>query len=200
MKKYICFDIGNVLFDVDFSGIQSYMYSSWGISYKHTSQFLQYNQKICDLGLTTVIDDVIQYFHIKPDDIYLSGVEIAWLECIKPNIEMITLLADLQMEGWKIALLSNMGSEHKSKVAPMFMDYIRFLSCDIGARKPTTLFFKTFIDLYPDFANAIYIDDLQENLDAGKSFGLKPMRFDLTDLANKNIDALKEEIKNSQNA
>jgi FMN phosphatase YigB (HAD superfamily) len=198
-NKHICFDIGNVLFNVNFLPFQSYLHSIYGISFEDTYQFLKHNQKNCDLGLTTIDNGIRYHFRItKAGEAHLPGAQDAWMKSITPNKEMLDLISSLQQDGWKIALLSNMGYEHREKVYPMFADHIRFLSCDVGARKPTTLFFKTFLDLHPEYVVATYIDDLQENLDAGQSFGLKPIKFDLTNLANKSIDDLKEEI-NSQN-
>ena len=199
MNKFVCFDIGNVLLAVDWNPLHTYFEASpFDVDETSVLEFLQHNQKQCDLGLTTIREEICHYFHIKTAHAALDGSGKAWLDCIVPNPKMLALLSSLQKEGWKIALVSNIGYEHKAKVEiiPAFQGCVKFFSCDVGARKPTALYYKTFLDLHPDFIGAPYIDDLQENLDAGKAFGLKPIKFELPQVGSLvKTDLLKAEIE-----
>jgi FMN phosphatase YigB (HAD superfamily) len=199
MSKHICFDIGSVLFYVDFEPLQTYLASEYNITPDTTYQFLTHNQKLCDLGITTIHDELIHYFDIHHENKYLPGAQLAWLECICPSPEMLDLLDDLKKDGWKIALLSNMGHEHKREmdIQDAFGDCLKILSCDMGARKPTNIFYKTFLDMHPEFHNAPYIDDIQENLTAGQSFGLKPIKFELPANGTPDTGKLLTEIQNT---
>jgi FMN phosphatase YigB (HAD superfamily) len=88
---------------------------------------------------------------------------------------------ELQNDGYEIALVSNIGHEHKARIedSRTFEKCIKFFSCDVGARKPTMLYYKTFLDMHPEFLGALYVDDLAENLAMGEKFGLKPIEFAL---------------------
>ena len=104
----------------------------------------------------------------------------------------------------KVALLSNVGLEHSKRMGQVlsqgtfFEDAIKHFSCHVGARKPTLLYYHLFLQLHPEFEGAVYVDDLQENLDASKQFGFKTFHFSLeeinqsTILEAAKIDALKK--------
>ena len=89
----------------------------------------------------------------------------------------------------KIALLSNVGLEHAERMAKVlsyegfFQDAIKHFSCQVGARKPTHLYYQSFLQLHPKWERCVYVDDLQANLDASKQFGFKPFRFDLEEIS-----------------
>ena len=84
-----------------------------------------------------------------------------------------------------MALLSNIGTEHAAlmehslNVGTFFSGAIKHFSCFVGARKPTALFYQSFLLEHPEFYSCLYIDDLQENLDVGKRFGFQTYRFSL---------------------
>src|SRR5208282_4959941 len=102
-----------------------------------------------------------------------------------------SLISELVEAGIRVALLSNIGKEHSQyfrKLMATAVDSkgisraIQFFSCEVGARKPSLLYYQTFLYMHPDFKeNCLYIDDLQENLDAAKKLGFKTVKFDLKD-------------------
>ena len=87
----------------------------------------------------------------------------------------------------QVALLSNVGLEHAVQMARVldidsfFDKCVKHLSCHVGARKPTKLYYQSFLMQHPEFYGAAYLDDLQENLDASVPFGFRPRRFSLAE-------------------
>ena len=90
----------------------------------------------------------------------------------------------------QVALLSNVGLEHAIVMEKIldhhhlhsnkfFSKCVKHLSCQVGARKPTKLYYQSFLQQHPEFEGAAYLDDLQENLDMGKEFGFRPYFFSL---------------------
>lgn len=194
--KYACFDIGNVLYHVEFDPLLTKLSKDFNITKSEAFHFLGNNQKRCDLGISLIEEEFAHRFAIK-SDVLLAELVAIWMDCIKPNSAMLDLVADLQNEDVKIALLSNMGHEHLSRLSAShpFASTIQFFSCLVGARKPTMVYYSTFLHLHPEFIGAPYIDDLQENLDAGTDFGFKSIRFALDENPTKDdITALKEKI------
>lgn len=195
--KYVCFDIGNVIYHVDFNPLLNKLSSRFNITKDEANKFLNNNQKRCDLGFSTIEEELSHRFAIK-SDILLAEYVALWMQSIKPNYDMLYLLSSLLNDGVKIAILSNMGYEHYNELIKSFTvrdNVISFFSCFVGARKPTFIYYSIFLNLHPEFANAFYVDDLQENLDTGAKFGLRPIYFALDKRPSKNeIDAIKTKI------
>ena len=196
--KYACFDIGNVLAYVDFQPLLTAVSKSFNISTKDAISFLSNNQKKCDLGLTTVESELLHFFDIR-SDILLNELISHWNNSIQYDGRMNALLEELQAEGVEIALLSNIGHEHMEIASKWFdchkIKCVRFFSCQVGARKPTMLYYHTFLSMYPQYKGCVYIDDVQENLDAGKAFGFDTVHFALdAKPTERDIASIKERI------
>ena len=92
-------------------------------------------------------------------------------------------LDDLKGQGEEVAILSNMGHEHATHIRenyPRIFDGCHLhLSCEVGARKPTKLYYQSFMMQYPHFAGAPFFDDRPENVIAAKEFGLDGRHFEL---------------------
>jgi FMN phosphatase YigB (HAD superfamily) len=109
-----------------------------------------------------------------------------WDLTIKPNEKMVNWIREIKNKGVQIAYLSNMGWDHFNLLKEKYSDFInladvKFMSCEVGAAKPDFVYYKTFLDMYPQYNGAIYLDDRQENLNVGSMFGLKSFYFNLED-------------------
>ena len=71
---------------------------------------------------------------------------------------------------------------------------IKFFSCEVGARKPSYIYYKTFLDMYPEFKNCLYVDDNVDNIMTALKFGFKAKQFCLSEIK-KNNDSIEENIK-----
>lgn len=183
--KYIALDIGNVLYHCDFEQFLKTLSKQLGISLSDAQYFLNRTQKLHDLGYTVMADELRDHFHVK-SEVVIEEILDSWNQSVKPNLSILTHLDDLQFNGLiKIALLSNIGLEHASNVDKCFEDHsimdetIKHFSCFVGARKPSALFYQSFLMQYPEFKGCLYIDDVVENLQMGHKFGFDAQQFNL---------------------
>ena len=186
--KRVALDIGNVLVKVDVSEFLGLLSSSFSISMDEAERFINRFQPAHDLGLTTIRDEVDGRFqhHWLTDELPNDIME-CWDRCLTLNTSMIRMLDKVKREkGLEVALLSNIGLEHAKLVHEMLsydecgfsFDYKHF-SCEVGARKPTKLFYQSFLMQHPEFQGCLYIDDLQENLDTADELGFSVIKFSL---------------------
>ena len=73
---------------------------------------------------------------------------------------------------------------------PVFNKCIQHFSCEVGARKPSKLFFQSFLMEEPHFHRSIFIDDIDENVEMAKKCGFRAVRFNINDFSD---DALAAE-------
>lgn len=199
--NFIALDIGNVLCRVDAVPFLEKLSETFNITIPEATRFLKRFQQLHDLGYTTMEDELKDQFGAK-SPVILKKLVDAWNDSVMPDLQMITTLNNIRAEhGLKVALLSNIGVEHASKLesklahGDFFPNAIKHFSCFVGARKPSTIFYQSFLLQYPEFKDCLYVDDLQENLDASKAFGFKTFRLAL-DEANPDdrIQELEEQI------
>lgn len=147
--------------------------------------FLEHLQPYNDIGLTTVERTLaLRFPYLTPRDI--TDLMDAWYKTITPNEMMLNFIKDLKFDGVKIALLSNIGFEHrdylKNLCPDLFNNTIEHFSCEVGARKPNKIYFQSFLTDHGDFSGAVYLDDRPENLKAGESYTFKSYKFDLDEI------------------
>lgn len=202
--KHLCIDIGNVLVNQNMEVFIKALSKQMNISKEEADQFINRIQKKQDLGISTIKSEIYTHFNIKSEYIMEDLIK-AWNMVITPNHRAIQFFDDLADDlDLKVALVSNVGAEHIDRFHEILNRYalynkaIHHFSCKVGARKPSTLYYKTFLDLYPEFKGAAYIDDLKENLEAGAALGLKPFHFDLSLHNNGDADTVKHlhDLKN----
>jgi len=184
--KFICLDIGNVLYHCDFKPFLNTLSKSLNITLKDAEYFLGRTQKLHDLGYTVMSDELRDHFHIK-SEVVIDEILESWNDSVTPNMDILNYLNDLEADSkLKIALLSNIGLEHATNIDLVLKntealgDCIKHFSCFVGARKPSALYYQSFLMQYPEFKGCLYIDDIQENLNMGKKFGFDAQQFDLS--------------------
>ncbi len=188
---YIALDIGNVLVRFD---IKKFITKFNDLCYEgiietkiDPKQFLFDLNAAQDCGLVTVEQRARERFNWDPDnDVYITNkLSEAWKSTIIPVDIMNDFFEGLKSEGVNVALLSNMGYEHaqlfRDKWPKFFKDCTLHLSCDVGARKPSKLYYQSFLADHPEFKGCIYLDDRPENVIAGHKYGFKVDLFDLED-------------------
>ena len=193
-------DIGNVLCHVNFDKLLTCLSRNLNISKADAMYFLDRVQKLHDVGLTSLRDELHDHFKIHSEPIMEELLE-SWNSVISGEHLMFNILKELLDQNVKIALVSNIGYEHTKHIDHLlggevgYTNSIHFFSCHVGARKPTFLYYQSFLSMHPEFKGCIYVDDLQDNLNASKKFGFKTVRFSLNTFSiDGNIDrqALKQ--------
>lgn len=184
--KFLALDIGNVLVNLDMAPFKKALSKQVNISGRDANDFIDRIQVQQDLGLTTLHKELRLQFNIKSEYIIEDLME-AWNAVVKPNYFSIDFLNNLVDEhDIKVVLVSNLGFDHMNyfnialKDVSLYKNSIHHFSCEIGARKPTALYYKLLLDAHPEFAECVYVDDLLENLEMGKYMGFNSFHFDLS--------------------
>lgn len=199
--KYLALDIGNVLVDVNLEILTTKLSQQFNVSLNRANFFLKRNQKNCDLGLCLMRESLEDFFNIK-SQVILDDLVNYWNLCVKPNQYMFERISHLMNNGIRVGLLSNIGFEHSElfrgflsgksaygqKIA-LHQDIIQHFSCEIGARKPSSLFFQSFLLSNPEFKGCIFVDDMDINLESAKQFNFQTQHFTLE---NKNFSEIQE--------
>jgi len=187
MTKYLATDVGNVLTTVDFDGFLNVLSKSLNISLSEAMHFLERTQKSHDLGLSRIKDELIDHFKIKSETL-IDEIMKEWYRCMVPDHNMMILIENLVIrQGVKVAILSNVGEEHTSIIDGMLRSHniennvIKHYSCQVGARKPSKIYYQSFIMENPEFKGCLYLDDLHDNLKSAESFGFKPLYVNILD-------------------
>lgn len=183
--KYIALDIGNVLCTVAATPFLENLSETFNVTIPEAHRFLKRFQQIHDLGYTTMEDELKDKFGVK-SPVTLKRLVQAWNNSVIPHIPMLEKLNHMRdKHGLQVALLSNIGVEHaemmeeKLKHGGFFPGAIKHFSCFVGARKPSMIYYQSFLFQYPQFKGCLYVDDLQENLDASKQFGFQTFHMTL---------------------
>lgn len=192
----IAFDIGNVLIKFDIFKFVNILAEELEISKSAAMFFLEHVQTNQDIGLTTIEKSLRLQYNISKN--WALDLVDEWNHCLEPSELMLRFVENLQYEGVDIALLSNMGKEHADylrKTCPeIFNHTVPHLSFEVGARKPTKLFYQSFCMDHDDFTGALYLDDIEENLQTGKKYGFSTYLFNLSDLLDQSLSAQKKEL------
>lgn len=197
--KYVALDIGNVLCHVHTQPFLHLLSETFNITTEESKEFLQKFNYSHDLGLTTLEQELKNNFQVK-SHVIIDKIITCWNDSVVPNTFVLDELTALKRKyDLKIALLSNIGIEHGSLMFEKLShnnfinDAILHFSYFVGARKPTLLYYQSFLLQYPEFAGCVYVDDLKENLTMGSQLGFKSYLFNLHDPDYKHKF---EEIKN----
>lgn len=187
--KYFATDLGNVICEVNFDYFIRELSRVINVSIEDVNYFLNRTQRLHDLGLTVISDELRDHFKIK-SPVIIENLMAEWNKTIKPNHQMVSFLTNLLRSGdVKIALLSNIGVEHAVMMREVltkevFDSSVKFFSCEVGARKPSYLYYKLFLDMNPEFKGCVYLDDRIENIESGFKFGFNARHFVLDSYIN----------------
>jgi FMN phosphatase YigB (HAD superfamily) len=172
-QKRIAFDIGNVLFHFNLSPIidllmELNIFEDINVAYK----FMDCNQQPHEIGLYNIKQSFLQIDKTLSDNI-LQQIQDRWMDIFYPSLPMIDIIEELIGNNHHVALLSNIGSDHAKAVldkCKVFHKCIRHFSYEIGARKPTRLYYQSFLLQYGWPKNSLYFDDRSENIVIGNEF------------------------------
>lgn len=190
--KHLALDIGNVICHVDFDKILNVLSKSLNIPKAEALYFLNRVQKLHDLGLTNLSDELHDHFKIK-SEVIIKDILDEWNKAIQIDPDVIREIEKLRTTyNLEVALVSNIGIEHAEHFRKncSLDKTIQFFSCEVGARKPSLLYYQTFLSVYPQFKGCVYVDDLDANLETGNKFGLKSTKFCLSDYKKSPLDSM----------
>jgi FMN phosphatase YigB (HAD superfamily) len=194
MKYYLALDIGNVLCRVDLRKFTFAVSKAVNLSTWEVGHIINRSQRLQDVGLLTMGEILESEFNIKSSVLLDELINIWNNEVVTFDKNVFDFFSTMSKQyDLNIALLSNIGTDHaviadeyiKNIIqSEVFADAIRHYSCNVGVRKPQSLFFQSFLLQHPEFQGCVYLDDREENLIASKPFGFQEQTFDLETITN----------------
>jgi FMN phosphatase YigB (HAD superfamily) len=178
--KRVAFDIGNVLCHVDLDMFFNSLVNEKVVESKELANDLvksiQHSQ---DLGIYN-IKQCLQNYEL--DINVVNRLYDVWLSIVSPSDAMLYLLDELiNKYGYEVSLLSNIGFDHSEIIrqkCPIFEKCNQHFSYEVGARKPTKLYFQSFILQYQWGKDVLFFDDCLDNVKAANGY-LTGIQFDI---------------------
>jgi FMN phosphatase YigB (HAD superfamily) len=194
-------DIGNVLVNVHIDNFIKKI-SELIPEENNPLLFLETTQGLHDIGMITMSQAFRDRYELS-HSISISFDELLnlWNQTVTRNDFMINFMKDLRFQGVRFGLVSNIGFEHHQyleKICPEIFDLaeIHHLSYQVGARKPSKLYFQSFLQDHPSWIGCVYLDDRMDNLLTGKKYGFRTVQFNLEDYHSlKDMKAATDTIK-----
>jgi len=188
MSKYIAFDLGNVIFDIDYKEFWQVI-AELEVNTDDMDHYLKLieRQEFCGIAR---MKDYFEEFFSQDEAETLANV---WNDVIKENDYMTSFLKELKEQEFNIAFVSNIGIDEvfyaREKYPHIFeLADVQHMSCEVGVAKPSLLYYQSFCIQNPKFANCVYVDDREENVQAGKRCDFKSVKFDLSNFVGKTPD------------
>lgn len=180
--KRVAFDIGNVLCHVDLDTFFDWLVTKNVVDSKERAdEFICGIQHPQDLGLYNIRQGFYR-FNPQLDKKTLQQLHNMWLDAVRPSEVMLGLVEELiEKHGYQVSLLSNIGFDHSGALrqqCPVFRKCNQHFSCEVGARKPTKLFYQSFIIQYGWPQDVLFFDDRKENVEAAAGY-LTGVQFDI---------------------
>jgi len=196
----ICFDLGNVIIECDVDRFYDQMKDFFSEEkYKQLIAMRDIIQTQHDLGIVTY-QNFFEHFDMSLSKEKVNQILELWNQAVKPNDEMVNFICRFK-QGRKsaIAFLSNIGYEHSKHLTEscpeLFENTLLHFSCEVGARKPTKLYFQSFLKEVPDHLpkTHLFIDDREDNCAMALRLGFVPFQFSLKDDINNKLKMKKME-------
>ena len=198
----ICFDLGNVIIECDVDKFYDQMKDYFSEEkYKQLIAMRDIIQTQHDLGIMTY-RNFFEHFDASLSKENLNQILQLWDDAIQPNKEMVDMIYDFKKNHGKnsTAFLSNVGFEHSQKLLKtcpdLFQDSLIHFSYQVGARKPTKLYFQSFLNEVPKHikSNHLFIDDREDNCMMAQNLGFLSFQFSLKDDLNNKIKMKKMQV------
>jgi len=207
----ICFDLGNVIIECDVDKFYDQMKNFFSEEkYKQLIAMRDIIQTQHDLGIVTY-RNFFEHFDMSLSKEKVNQILELWNQTVKPNDKMVEFVLDFKKKNGNVAYLSNIGYEHSQyllKACPeLFKEALLHFSCEVGARKPTKLYFQSFLKERPtkhyDTGSShrhLLIDDREDNCEMAKRLGFATFQFSLKDELNNKlkIDQMKKIMERYQ--
>ncbi len=189
MVKTFIFDIGNVLFEfTPIKMVKSVIGEHIDANYLAKIIFDRKYWDKLDLDEITIEDEKEDLKNMLPPHLYPLACQILdnWLNEITPIEGIEELLSLLKERGFKLYYLSNICSQflderYKYSHIKRILDFFDggVISGPLHIVKPNRYIYEHLLKKYSiKIDDALYIDDSQKNIDAGKNIGLLTYLFD----------------------
>lgn len=178
------FDIGRVLLDFDFEQSLKQLLPPETPGVNERIKCILGKKEILEAGLITSDEYTSWALEVLQNNVTATQFHHAWRSIFTVNKPMWKNVHELAEIGHRLILISNINSIHYPWIITEFPQFSYFeeaiLSFKIGYLKPQTEFYQHAISHYnlvPE--ETIYIDDLPQNITAGRQFQFQCWCYDL---------------------
>jgi putative hydrolase of the HAD superfamily len=182
------YDIGRVLLDFDFESSLSRLLPAGITNPRERLERLLARKDDFEAGRIEADAYIEWALGVMGSDASADQFRAAWCNIFTPNEPMWKCVRQLAAKGHRLILFSNTNSIHCPWIFESYPEFDLFegavLSHEVGAIKPQTEIYKHAFDAHRlDPGSTLYIDDLPENIAAGRAHGLHCWQYDLRDHA-----------------
>ncbi len=184
----VLFDIGRVLLDFDFeSSLQRLLPEGVPDSRQRLERLLDRKDDF-ESGKISVGDYTEWALDVMGSDATHEEFHQAWRDIFTVNEPMWRVARRLVADGHKLVLFSNINGIHAPWIYEEYPEFELFhgavLSFEVGCIKPQPEIYQHALQEYGmDPAETLYIDDLPQNVEAGRAQGIRAWQYDLKDHA-----------------
>ncbi len=178
------FDIGRVLLDFDFeSSLTRLLPPDTKDSSERIKRILQQKDTL-ESGQISPEHYTNWAISILANNVTATQFREAWQQVFTANDAMWQCVQNLANDGHQLILISNISALHWPWIHQTYPNFSYFhatiLSFEIGYLKPQPEIFQHAITTYhlnPE--STVYIDDMPQNIEAGRQFGFQCWQYDL---------------------
>ena len=180
------YDIGRVLLDFDFESSLSRLLPADCVNPRARLELLLERKDEFEAGQVEADAYIDWALGVMGSGATADQFRDAWRSIFTPNEPMWQCVRQLSAKGHRLILFSNINSIHCPWIFEKYPEFSLFdgavLSYEVGAIKPQAGIYKHAFDAHRlDPGSTLYIDDLPENIAAGRAHGLHCWQYDLRD-------------------
>ncbi len=183
-KCDILFDIGKVLLDFDFAPAMSGIIPKNHPDPEAAFQSILAKKDSFERGEISIEDYTLWALETLKTDLPPKEFHAAWVSIFTENSPMWHCAHDSKKAGHRLILFSNINALHFPFVQKEYPDFSLFdeavLSYQVGYIKPEKDIYQYAIAKYKlNPSHTLYIDDMPENIAAGKEIGFRSFQYDI---------------------
>ncbi|MGC8479103.1 MAG: HAD-IA family hydrolase [Candidatus Micrarchaeia archaeon] len=175
------FDLGGVVINFNNSGYYKYLSEVSGFDKEKIAKIIE-NKYLQEFEKGKISIDFFEKQISKELKIKRSAVKwrAFYEQTVKFNYDVVELIQELHKE-FIISFLSNIDKvryNYTKKILDLNLFDFRFVSCNMGIRKPNLLIYKEVLNILKVMPEeAVFIDDRIENVLSAKSLGINAIQF-----------------------
>ena len=189
----ILFDLGNVLVRVDYGGFLRTLGFDHEMAARELYELLEEDSRAYEMGKVTA-EEFLGVINAKLQRSYtFEEFRRAWVSILPSPVPGVSKLVERLVSEYRLMLLSNTNElhfRHSTESFPILRHFERcFLSYQVGALKPEPAIYQCVlkdVDVPP--RQVLFIDDLEQNVQAGRNAGMVGVVF-------RGADSLQSELK-----
>ena len=180
------YDIGRVLLDFDFeSSLSRLLPANCNDPCTRLEQLLQRKDEF-ESGKVEPTEYIDWALGVLGSDANADQFRDAWRNIFTPNEPMWKCVRKLAAKGHRLILFSNTNAIHCPWIFENYPEFSLFenavLSYEVGSIKPDAKIYEHALGVHElEPSSTLYIDDLPENIAAGRAHGLHCWQYDLRD-------------------